>query len=145
MCTPTPTPTPAVPAIASVAATPSSWNWFEAPTRTLALEVTWARLPTYADVLAVTTSTTPEMLTAAVPANPAEMPTPAIVSLLVAVTATPCAVSVVTLTTGCPFWPPSPVGAWPFATTLCDRPEPGPGSLRWIAGPPLVADSCRVV
>ena len=33
-CTPTPTPTPAVPAIASVAATPISWNWLAAATRT---------------------------------------------------------------------------------------------------------------
>ena len=43
--TPTPTPTPAVPAIASVAATLSSWYWSPAATLTSPLESITADLP----------------------------------------------------------------------------------------------------
>src|SRR5271169_6066552 len=86
---PMPTPTPASPAIASVAATLSSWYWLPAATLTSPAEVICADLPMYADVLAVTTATAPERLTATEPENPALTPTAAMSSLFEAVTATP--------------------------------------------------------
>src|SRR5690348_12499405 len=89
--TPTPTPTPAVPPIASVAATLSSWYWLAAATltdwpafgeATLLVherfpQFTRADLPIEAEVCVVTTATAPEMLTEASPPIPALTPTTA--------------------------------------------------------------------
>ena len=93
----------------------------------------------------MTTSTTPDRFTDTAPEMAAEMPTPAMSSLLVAVTATPWAESVLAKIVRGPAWLPSPVGACPSATMLCDRPAFKPGSVMEIAGPPLVAASCSEV
>ena len=93
----------------------------------------------------MTTSTTPDRFTDAPPDKAAETPTPAMSSLLVAVTATPWAVSVLAEMVRGPAWLPSPVGACPSATMLCERPAFTPGSVMEIADPPLLAASCSEV
>ena len=75
-------------------------------------------------VLTVTTSTTPERLTAAVPEKPALTPTAARSSLFVAVTLTPRNEAVPAVIVRGPISLASPEGCVPDFTTLCDRPLP---------------------
>ena len=140
---PMPTPTPAPPAIAMDAATLSSWYWLPAATLTSPAESISADFPMYAEVLAVTTATAPERLTAASPAKPAAMPTAAMSSLFDAVTATPLSDVVVGVITRGPVSLASLDGVSPPRTMLCEVPVPV--LVRLIAEPPFVADSCRCV
>src|SRR5262245_17106957 len=104
-------------------------------------QLTAADLPMYADVWTLTTSTTPERFTATSPAIPALTPTPAMSSLLEAVTATPWNVSVPTLTVRGPVWLASPAGALPSGTMLCDLPLPLLVSAIGVTGPATPSQS----
>src|SRR5438876_775562 len=86
LVTPTPTPTPTKPPATPPATTFTDWPMFEP---TLPSLLTCANLPMYALVSLDTTCTVPETPTLTPPETAALTPTPAMSSLLVAVTATP--------------------------------------------------------